>query len=342
MYSCILFPPNVLSLSDNVIGDVLTRTRTTKINFREELSTERSPRSQLSRATTDTISVKSQQRSRSFKPAEKTSPVPATDVNNPVGHPQCAALLRQLQKNEQDRERCRQSQDRFRNKQMKLKADLENDNNHLRVEIGILEWRRHISTCGVPIAPTVCSVATEYFRLFRHGFKSPSQPLYSFAIKFIEKSMASEVADGLLLGPNALLANWKMISLYFDDVDFKLERLEERSTDSVLVATTVTSFTVTSDTLRIVFPHLNSDGEGGNGGGEWSALANKLAGQRLVLHGSVKFYWDNSTDRVVRMETRSDLLTPMLHILGSLKDVSLAFSGAFVKPDCTLVPRSII
>ncbi|KAG6946294.1 hypothetical protein JG687_00016795 [Phytophthora cactorum] len=172
---------------------------------------------------------------------------------------------------------------------MKLKADLENDNNHLRVEIGILEWRRHISTCGVPIAPTVWSVATEYFRLFRHGFKSP-----------------------------------------------------ERSTDSVLVATTVTSFTVTSDTLRIVFPHLNSDGEGGNGGGEWSALANKLAGQRLVLHGSVKFYWDNSTDRVVRMETRSDLLTPMLHILGSLKDVSLAFSGAFVKPDCTLVPRSII
>ncbi|ETL84268.1 hypothetical protein L917_15874 [Phytophthora nicotianae] len=348
MYSCYLYPPNSLSLSDSVIGNVATRAPTTEVICSEELSTVQSPPPQPLRKTnhtTSTVAKNPQPRKRSAKALnaiEKTFPVPFTDVNKPVEHPRSATFLRQLQRKQQHRERCRQNQARYREKQLKLITDLENDNNRLRTEINLLELRQHSSSTGVPTAPTVWSVASEYFRLFRRGFKSPSPALYSYALAFFEKSMASDIVHGTLLGSRELLEKWQVFSSYFDEIDFKIKRLEENNVESVLVATTTTSFTITSDSLRTVFPHLNNDGQGGSQGGEWSVLATKVVDQRLVLCGSVKFFWDDATDRVVRMETQSDLLTPMLHILGSLTDVSQVFNGAFVKPDCTLLPRPML
>ncbi|KAG3024216.1 hypothetical protein PC128_g7025 [Phytophthora cactorum] len=335
-----------MSLSDNVIGDVVTRGRSMTNSNSGELSIDLSPRSKPSDETKDMTpmnSSSSQQQSRNLAPllsTKKTPPVPAADPNGPMDAHQRGARLRQLQKIQQHRERCRQNQASYRRRQKNMETNLESDIRRLRIEIGILELGRHSSIFGAPMPPTVWSVAAEYFRLFRHG--SPPQAHYSYATRFFEKSMASNVTDGLLVGPDALLANWRIFSLYFDDVDFKLERVEERAAESVLISTTATSITITSDTLRAVFLHLNSDAQGGTAGGEWSALATKLVDQRLVLYGSVKFYWDDSSNCVLRMETQSDLLTPMLRILGSLKDVSQVFSGAFVKPDCTLVPNHLI
>ncbi|KAF4139153.1 hypothetical protein GN958_ATG11671 [Phytophthora infestans] len=86
--------------------------------------------------------------------------------------------------------------------------------------------------------------------------------------------------------------------------------------------------------MRTVFPHLNSDGRGGIEGGIWSSLGCKLLNQRLVMRGSVYFDWDSTVDCVARIQSQSDMLTPLLRLLGTLEDVSLVFQSALVTPDC--------
>ncbi|KAJ8554659.1 hypothetical protein ON010_g9824 [Phytophthora cinnamomi] len=64
--------------------------------------------------------------------------------------------------------------------------------------------------------------------------------------------------------------------------------------------------------------------------------ARKLLGSNFVMRGSVKFYFDNADNRVVRIDTQADMLSPMLQILGSVEKVCQAFDQAFVTPDFRL------
>ncbi|KAE9261077.1 hypothetical protein PR003_g34086, partial [Phytophthora rubi] len=112
----------------------------------------------------------------------------------------------------------------------------------------------------------------------------------------------------------------RLLSLYHDDVHVQLQRLEQIGDDS-LRAVTTTSVTITKNTLRFVYPHLDS---------EHSALAAKLLNQRLVMRGTVHFDWDNTSGRVVRVKSKVDVLTPMLRLLGSLENVSTVFEMAMM------------
>lgn len=152
--------------------------------------------------------------------------------------------------------------------------------------------------------------------------------------------MAPDVTDGLLCGPEALLENWGLFSLCFADSNVEVEHLKKGEVTNTVVAIITTNVTISNNTLRRLFLHLNSGGQGGAKGGKWSPLADRLRGQRLVMHGSACFYWDKTTDRVVRMETRSDLLTPLLSVLGRLEDVSRVFEHALVTPECRLIART--
>ncbi|KAG7376011.1 hypothetical protein PHYBOEH_001868 [Phytophthora boehmeriae] len=144
--------------------------------------------------------------------------------------------------------------------------------------------------------------------------------------------MALNVTDGNLRGVEALLENWRVFSLSFDNVHVELEHLHKAAEGS-LIATTTTSVTISENTLQRLFPHLNSDGKGGVEGGEWSDLAKKLLGQCLVMRGSVRFDWDGTMERVVDMFSQLDMLSPMLRVLGSLEDVSFVFEKALISPD---------
>ncbi|KAG3224731.1 hypothetical protein JG687_00008512 [Phytophthora cactorum] len=57
------------------------------------------------------------------------------------------------------------------------------------------------------------------------------------------------------------------------------------------------------------------------------------------MHGSVLFEWDPDIDRVVRMQSQSDMLTRMLSLLGNVVDVSRVFEGALLTPECRWVTR---
>ncbi|RLN62348.1 hypothetical protein BBP00_00004825 [Phytophthora kernoviae] len=113
--------------------------------------------------------------------------------------------------------------------------------------------------------------------------------------------MAPNVRDGDMFGVEALLKNRRLLAVYFKGIQVDLDRLEIVA-DNSLIATTTTTIKISEKTLQRVFPHLNSDGNGGAQGGEWSPLTTRLLGQQIIMR-------DN------------------------LEDVSKVFEGALVTPD---------
>ncbi|KAG2532209.1 hypothetical protein JM16_000474 [Phytophthora kernoviae] len=193
----------------------------------------------------------------------------------------------------------------------------------------------------MPTNETVWNVAAEYFRLFRYGYVSPQMTVGTTSddvselmnsnkshaqLDFLQSTMASDVTDGTLCGVEQLLKNWRLLSLYHKDVRMELVRLEKApGVGESLIATTSISLTITESTLRYVYPHLTDNREG-----EWSPLADKLLNQHIVMRGSVHFDWDRLNGWVARLESKVDILTPMIRLLGNLEDVARVFDGAFI------------
>ncbi|KAG2785155.1 hypothetical protein Pcac1_g5201 [Phytophthora cactorum] len=221
-----------------------------------------------------------------------------------------------------------------RQKLTRVETDVNDAITKLRSEIKNLEAKGN-DAVRLPTKLTSWALASEYFRQFDCYISSP-RTLYKVASKFLHEIMAPDVVDDPLFGADAQLENWRPLTHYFGDVSVDLKGLKTSTTDN-LVADTVTRVTITSNTLRLGFPHLNGDGVGGTNSGIWSPIAAKMLGKRLVMRGSVFFGWDVATGKVVSLHSQSDMITPMLNLLGSLDDVSCAFSKARVSPNCTFV-----
>ncbi|ETL48658.1 hypothetical protein L916_01749 [Phytophthora nicotianae] len=240
------------------------------------------------------------------------------------------------------RERCRINQARYRKRQRQHEEELNKSIFELQEKIQELQTQHQDMMRSAPQNESMWVVATEYFRLFRYGYMTPMATAKSSSdekpsplpvkqaqvqLDYLQTYMTPDVVDGTVSGAEALLEKWKFISLHHDDVYFQLKRLEQVGKES-LVAVTSTSATITEKTLRHVYPHLV---------GERSPLATKLLNQRLIMCGSVRFDWDASCGRMMRVESKVDMLTPMLKLLGSLDDVAYVFNNALLTLDGRIV-----
>ncbi|ETN13843.1 hypothetical protein PPTG_08540 [Phytophthora nicotianae INRA-310] len=195
---------------------------------------------------------------------------------------------------------------------------------NLREEIDTLEQQRqHLRTSRALEPPNdVWRAAAEYCRLIRHGLHLTSNQL-----GFMRDMMSPNVVFNAAYGPEAIMQHWFFMN-WFGEVDVELKGWELTDGNS-LVAITTTSVTITKHTLRNVFPHLRTiDNSDRNG-----KLAEQLLLQRLVMRGSTRFEWDDSTCRVTRVIAQSDMMTPILHLLGNLEDVSRVFEQALISPE---------
>ncbi|EGZ16311.1 hypothetical protein PHYSODRAFT_346831 [Phytophthora sojae] len=232
------------------------------------------------------------------------------------------------------RERHRINQTRYRERQNEFLARLVEDNRKVREEIAGLEQSR-VSITPLQVTPreaNVWGVAVEYFRLFRYGV--PDSPLTTSScvqLDFMRATMAQNVEVNGGRGAETMLKSWKGRARWFDDVDVELLALLKGPGDSV-VASTKASITITDQTLRYVFPHLRSD-EDGAAGAKKALIADRILGQQIVLYGSTIFGWDGDCNRVTSALAQSDMLTPMLALLGSLDDVALLFDKSLMLPD---------
>ncbi|POM67430.1 Hypothetical protein PHPALM_16575, partial [Phytophthora palmivora] len=140
--------------------------------------------------------------------------------------------------------------------------------------------------------------------------------------------MADDVTDGMVFGVKAVMENLILQSKCYQDMDLCPLRMDHGPGDSLIVTTTC-EFSIAEETLIYGFPNLV------NGG--LSPLAEKMLGKKIVVQGSTYFNWDNASGRVTQLQWKTDLLTPMLQLLGSLEDVVQVFDSAKLSPEGLVV-----
>jgi hypothetical protein len=240
-------------------------------------------------------------------------------------------------KKERQQELRRNRQKRYRKKWHSYTLGLEEETQRLKSEVGLLEKRCRAMSAAVPTGASVWGVAADYFRHFRHGVQATST-LSEVATAanpcaqqdFLQSVMAPVEECKAGHGVEAVMTSWRCCTLWFGYMETELQKLQRGPRDS-LVAVMTTSFTITERTLRNAFPHLSRSDKSCTG--EENSLTKKLLGQRIIMQGSTHFEWDDAYGRVTSLRSQSDLLTPLLQLLGNLEDVSKVFEKAAISPD---------
>ncbi|EGZ16335.1 hypothetical protein PHYSODRAFT_506493 [Phytophthora sojae] len=335
MEGCVLRPPNSQLFSDNVIGGVVERSTAASRYRSSHVCEEYHPheghgafRTRHQEGETGTPSTNLPHNNRAAEPTTRQDQLVAMAE---------LATAEKLRLRELRRER----QIRYRKKKENYMHSLEDETRQLRDEIEQLEQRRRSVSAAVPAIESAWRVAAEYFRLFRYGVSeasvsvssSSSEAQPSAQLNFLRASMTADVAFNGERGAEVMLRTWSCVSRWFAGVEMDLERLEKDATGS-LVATTTFTVTITEQTLSIVFPHLSTGV--GQVGSAASFLSERLEGQTITMRGSTRFEWDGAYCCVTSVMSQSDMLTPMLRLVGSLEDVSRVFEGARITPDFRL------
>ncbi|KAG3123012.1 hypothetical protein PI124_g23839, partial [Phytophthora idaei] len=228
------------------------------------------------------------------------------------------------------REQCRANQARYRDKQKNTQLQLEQSVEQLHKELETLKRRYRYLASRERSNQSPWSIVAEVFRLLETSFRSPwrvasTQEMKNHAetrqiLAILERSFAHDAAMGELRGVEALIEQLLLFSQYFGTPHLKLQRIESVA-PGVMAARAKLSMMVTEFTLRHAFPHLEEPASEDRGDGR-GLLYQRLLGQRVECNCSLTFLFDEDSDRVVRLETSIDLTTPLLEMLGSLKDVS--------------------
>ncbi|ETP09166.1 hypothetical protein F441_14960 [Phytophthora nicotianae CJ01A1] len=193
---------------------------------------------------------------------------------------------------------------------------------HLRYQITALS--RGVGAI-IPAKNNFWNIAVDYFRVFRHGLLNG--PQLAAQETFLRENMHNNLVYNSGYGRLEALRSL-CCSQWFGGFEVELRGLLNRGTNS-LVATTKTSVTITERTLCGVFPHLFSE----DNGGIQRTLGEKLVGQRIIMNGSTHFEWDQANCRLVSVVVQSDMLTPILHLVGSLENVAYVFDEALITLD---------
>ncbi|KAG6955666.1 hypothetical protein JG688_00011778 [Phytophthora aleatoria] len=110
-------------------------------------------------------------------------------------------------------------------KKRKIVTDLEESIKTLREAVEELRVQYQIAQLKISTTSTIWNVAAEYFQLFRNGYTTPFdtmllQPSASPAQrKFLYSTMAFDVVGETGHGVEPLLDDWRLISLYHEDID---------------------------------------------------------------------------------------------------------------------------
>ncbi|KAK1934136.1 bZIP transcription factor 1 [Phytophthora citrophthora] len=255
--------------------------------------------------------------------------------------PQGKRKLKPVDTSLRRREQCRANQARYRARQRNAQDELEKTVDQLHAEVDTLKRRCRDLTIHERNSHSPWVIVAEVLQLLESSFRSPWQTSPDVemdrktrqTLVTLEKSFAHDAAMGGLCGVDALMEQFQLYSQSFGDTRLNLHRIESVA-PGVMTARATLSVTVTEATLKQIFPHLD-------GAKATKPLRQKLLGQRLVLKGSMTFLFDEDSERVVRLDTKIDLVTPLLEILGNLRDVEVVLHRARISPECCIVGAKV-
>ncbi|KAJ8525791.1 hypothetical protein ON010_g15322 [Phytophthora cinnamomi] len=136
---------------------------------------------------------------------------------------------------------------------------------------------------------------------------------------FLEANMAADVAVNSGFPVATLLAEWERLRVCFPDLNVQLVRLEHGEGNAVMTVSKRSATTI-DQTVRSAFPHLITE-EG------WSPLTDKLLGQQLVA----RIEGDEANAQINSVHSTTDIVTPLLMLLGNLEDVATALKNSPTK-----------
>ncbi|ETI41702.1 hypothetical protein F443_13084 [Phytophthora nicotianae P1569] len=340
-----LYPPNVQSLSDDVIGSVTQRiTRSENIEM-VNFVLESSPgnRSLSTPEINASVATIEDERAPTEK-KRKRDKSPRNDWRRQINQDQYVAKINSIsiRKNADlpslvdllciseamQRKKHRENQRKYRQRQAAFMVVLVDDVHQLHKEIKELNHRRYSIKGTLGMNRDVWSIAVAYYACFSFGLQLSTQDV-SKQLEFVRCAMSPDVAFNGGFGPDELLKSWSVFQ-WFSDVEVNLMRLVKQSEHCVVMITRADG-TITERTLCNLFPHL-WEGERKYYSVRTN-LATKLLDQRIVMDGRTVFRWDSVTNSMASVNSDNDMLTPIFHLLGNLKDVSLVFDQGLVSPD---------
>ncbi|KAJ8562058.1 hypothetical protein ON010_g7620 [Phytophthora cinnamomi] len=234
------------------------------------------------------------------------------------------------------REQCRANQNRYRKRQKEYQNQLELDVEQLRRENGSMAQRHQHMSSDQICNQSPWGIVANVFRLIEADFRAPwslvdssdevNQDVIKHDLAALEKAFTVDVEMGGLTGVQHLRRQLQRYSQYFGQPQICLQKLEKIS-PGVITATAKFSLTVSKFTLRCVFPHLKKmprikyDTE---------PPGARLLGQRLACACLFTFFFDEETNSVARLAVNIDWITPLLQVLGAMRDVSKVLNGAFI------------
>ncbi|KAH7470565.1 bZIP transcription factor 1 [Phytophthora ramorum] len=249
------------------------------------------------------------------------------------------------------REQCRANQARYRDKQRNAQLQLEKSVELLHAELDTLKRRYRDLSSRERSNQSPWSIVAEVFRLLESSFRFPWRTANAQEMSHhqntrqilavLERSFAHDAAMGELSGANALMKQVRCYSQCFGDPVLKLQRIESVA-PSVMTARAKLSMTITEFTLRHAFPHLEKPICGRNGEDGRGLLYERMLGKRLDFNFSLNFLFDEDSDRVVRLETSIDLTTPLLRLLGNLRDVANVLVHAQISSECIIGDQATV
>ncbi|ETP37213.1 hypothetical protein F442_14978 [Phytophthora nicotianae P10297] len=312
MNFCTTRPPNSHNLRDDVIGNVNQRTIANHAsNPHGDLVRPRSAEEKTltKRKCESAIDISS------FKSARREGEAFSSQAEDLV------MLI--LEDQAKQRKLRRDRQRGYRQRQNDLMVCLQKETLQLQNEIQDLEERRSAIITATPTKENLWGVVVEYFRVFRFGVRGTiSNSLETNAqLNFLQRTMTLDVQSNTGYGPSELIATWRRFSTSLQGVEIELQNLKRDSINAV-VATIATNFTITEHVVQKLFPRLS--------GKRSSLLTKKLLHQEIVMLGTVRFVWDRTCGRITSVLSRSDMVTPMLELVGNVEELARVFEYARV------------
>ncbi|OWZ15744.1 hypothetical protein PHMEG_00010561 [Phytophthora megakarya] len=219
----------------------------------------------------------------------------------------------------------RRIQTRYQNKKKRAFKELKDSIPLLREQVNQLQQKCDALSRK---KETLWSASVAYFRIFENGMCG----FTTRDLEYLREAIAPDVDTGSAVGLDGLIAHWKRLTQFFPDIHMQLNGLTRVGFDAV-VGKIVTTITITEKSLLAAFPHLV---DGNIQDGRRKQIAAKLMDQRIEMYGSVRFDWDTTNNRIIGLYTQTDMLSPMLQLVGSLENTVLVFSDALISPDGNL------
>ncbi|KAF4324159.1 hypothetical protein BBO99_00001794 [Phytophthora kernoviae] len=234
----------------------------------------------------------------------------------------------------------------FRARRKKYEDDLVTIINSLRQEVADLGFLRGVRADKVlrsrnSLDGSLVRLAREYFSLFEHGMpsirgvgrKRPAlltdggEVYESRQEEFLQCAMDPELQFGGVLGPKALLDQWKRYTSYHESINVEVVGIEVSGEEDNPMVTVRSDLRVVFSraTFENVFPHVAHNED----------LVHKFIGREVVYHGVNRFHF-SSNGQILVYDSDVGFVDALVNAGATVSDIALLMQQARIADECRL------